>query len=579
VKRETRIVLWYAGLAIASAVIAFPLYANGYHLALGISILYFTVLASAWAMFSGPTRYISLATAAFFGIGAYTAAVTAETLPWPLVLLAAAGLGAVVAAITGLSTLRLSGIYFVIFSFGLAEFIRQLVIWYEVNVHKSVGRYLFSDVTQDILYWQLLGLVALVLSAGWVLGRSRYGLALRAIGADETAARHCGIDATAVKLAAFVLSAVFMCVTGAAMAPRWTYIDPAIAFNPMISFQVVIMALLGGANSLFGPLLGVIPLVLLFEVLTAALPNHFSIVLGAIFVLIVMALPDGVLGLLEAWWRRAGGDRRPAPAFRTPRSLAATLFRRPLKVDIGSDIGPLLAVDAVSKSFGGLRAVEKVSFRVDRGQIIGIIGPNGSGKTTLLNVLSGALKPSSGAIRLAGTVINSLPAHRIARLGLARTFQLVRVMPDLTAAENVAAAALFRVAPMKAGKANETIQKLLALVGLGAARQTPAGELTYIDQKRLELARALALEPRLVLLDEWLAGLNPSELETGIALIAELRDSGLTIIMVEHVMDAIRALCGHCIVMNAGSVIAEGTPEQVLADPRVVTAYLGDSDA
>jgi branched-chain amino acid transport system permease protein len=248
-------------------------------------------------------------------------------------------------------------------------------------------------------------------------------------------------------------------------------------------------------------------------------------------------------------------------------------------VGIGSDTGPLLAVDAVSRSFGGLRAVEKVSFEVDGGQIIGIIGPNGSGKTTLLNVLSGALRPSSGTIRLAGTVINSLPAHRIARLGLARTFQLVRVMPDLTAAENVAAAALFRAAPTQAGEAEETIQKLLALVGLGAARKTPAGELTYIDQKRLELARALALEPRLVLLDEWLAGLNPSELETGIALIAQLRDSGLTIIMVEHVMDAIRALCSHCIVMNAGSVIAEGTPDQVLADPKVVTAYLGDSDA
>jgi branched-chain amino acid transport system permease protein len=152
-------------------------------------------------------------------------------------------------------------------------------------------------------------------------------------------------------------------------------------------------------------------------------------------------------------------------------------------------------------------------------------------------------------------------------------------MPDLTVAENVAASALFRTAPTRAGAADEMIEKLLVLVGLGAARGTPAGELTYIDQKRLELARALALEPRLVLLDEWLAGLNPSELATGIALIAGLRDRGLTIIMVEHVMDAIRALCGHCIVMNAGSVIAEGAPEQVLADPRVVTAYLGDADA
>jgi branched-chain amino acid transport system permease protein len=570
-----------AGLAGAAIVIAFPFYANGYYLALGISILYFTVLATAWAIFSGPTRYISLATAAFFGIGAYTAAATAETLPWPLVLLAAAGLGAVAAAVTGLSTLRLSGIYFVIFSFGLAEFIRQLVIWYEVNVHKSVGRYLFSDVTQDELYWQLLSLAALVLLAAWLLRRSRYGLALRAIGADETAARHSGIDATAIKLAVFVLSAVFMSVTGAVMAPRWTYIDPAIAFNPMISFQVVIMALLGGANALPGPLLGVIPLVLLFEVLTAALPNDFSIVLGAIFVLIVMALPEGVMGILESWWRKAGGGwAAPVPVFRSPRSVVANLFHRPRKaVDTCTDTWQLLAVEGVSKSFGGLRAVDKVSFEVQRGQIIGIIGPNGSGKTTLLNVLSGALAPSSGVIQLGGTVINGLPAHRIARLGLARTFQLVRVMPDLTVAENVAAAALFRAAPTKPGEADETIQKLLVLVGLGAVRETPAGQLTYIDQKRLELARALALEPRLVLLDEWLAGLNPSELATGIALITQLRGRGLTIIMVEHVMDAIRALCGNCIVMNAGSVIAEGAPEQVLADPKVVAAYLGDADA
>ncbi|WP_445215259.1 ABC transporter permease subunit [Bradyrhizobium sp. Pa8] len=549
--------LWCAGLALAAAIIAYPLYANGYYLALGISVLYFTILATAWAMFSGPTRYISLATVAFFGLGAYTAAVLGETMPWPVVLLAAAGVGALTAAITGLSTLRLSGIYFVIFSFGLAELIRQLVIWYEVNIHKSVGRYLFSAVTQDILYWQLLALTALVFLAGWLLGRSRYGLALRAIGADETAASHSGIDATRVKLGVFILSATFMAMTGAIMAPRWTYIDPAIAFNPTISFQVVIMALLGGAGSLFGPVLGVIPLVLLFEVLTATLPNHFSIVLGIIFVFIVMVLPNGVIGLLGAgrWRVPAGGGSTAASA----RTMDA----------------PLLAVDGVSKSFSGLRAVDGVSFTVAQGEIIGIIGPNGSGKTTLLNTLSGALRPSSGTIRLGGTVLNRLRAHQIARLGLARTFQLVRVMPDLTVAENVAAARLFSTS----SGSDVTGSELLDLVGLGAMHEAPAGDLTYIDQKRLELARALALQPRLVLLDEWLAGLNPSELETGIALIAKLRDRGLTIIMVEHVMDAIRALCGHCIVMNAGSVIARGAPDEVLADPKVIAAYLGGDDA
>ncbi|WP_246515397.1 ABC transporter ATP-binding protein [Bradyrhizobium diversitatis] len=236
---------------------------------------------------------------------------------------------------------------------------------------------------------------------------------------------------------------------------------------------------------------------------------------------------------------------------------------------------PLLAVEGVSKSFSGLRAVDGVSFTVAAGEIIGIIGPNGSGKTTLLNTLSGALKPSSGTIRFSGTVLTGLRAYQIARLGLARTFQLVRVMPDLTVAENVAAARLFSTSD----GSDTTGRELLDLVGLGTMHETLARELTYIDQKRLELARALALRPRLVLLDEWLAGLNPSELETGIALIAKLRERGLTIIMVEHVMDAIRALCGHCIVMNAGRVIARGAPDEVLADPKVVAAYLGDDDA
>ena len=558
-RRHGRTLALLGSVLVAACLLVFPMVANGYYLALGISILYFTVLATAWGMFSGPTRYISLATVAFFGIGAYTAAVTGEILAWPAVLLLAAVIGGVVALITGLSTLRLSGIYFVIFSFGLAELIRQLVIWYEVNINKSVGRYLFSAVSQEVLYWQLLGLTGAVLLAGWLLGRSRFGLALRAIGADETAARHSGIDTTTVKLGVFVLSAVFMTVTGAVMAPRWTYIDPAIAFNPMISFQVVIMALLGGAGSLFGPVLGVVPLVLLFEVLTASLPNYFSIVLGAIFILIVFALPRGVIGLIEDRLRkqREGGEAG------IPKNAASAL----------------MSVSGAGKSFGGLRAVDGVSFDLKDGEILGLIGPNGSGKTTLLNLLSGALVPTVGEIRLQGETISGLPAHLIARRGIARTFQLVRVLPSLTVAENVASAALFRAEPASSRETDAAIRDLLQLVGLEKVAQAPAGDLTYIDQKRLELARALALRPKVLLLDEWLAGLNPTELEVGVALIAKLRDSGVTIIMVEHVMDAIRALCSRCVVMNAGRMIAEGTPDEVLADPAVIAAYLGDADA
>ena len=301
------------GAAVLAVLAGVPLVADGYGLSLAINILNYAVLATAWAMFSGPTRYVSLATVAFFGIGAYTVAVLGDALPWPAVLAAAALVGLVVAIVVGLSTLRLAGVYFVIFTFGLTELIRQLVTWYEVNVSNSIGRYVFLDISQEQIYWQLLALGAVLFLATLLLGRSRLGFALRIIGADETVARHCGIDTTRAKVLLFALSAVFMTLSGAIMAPRWTYIDPAIAFNPVMSFQVLIMALLGGVQRLYGPLLGVLPLALLFEYLGANFPNHYSILLGAVFMIIVYLLPNGVVGLAR---RLRKADRTAAPAAR-----------------------------------------------------------------------------------------------------------------------------------------------------------------------------------------------------------------------------------------------------------------------
>ena len=572
-------VAWAAAACAALVALAsFPFWASGYYLALGISLLYLTVLATAWALFSGPTRYISLATAAFFGIGAYTTAVLTDILPWPLVLLAAAAIGILVALIVGLSTLRLSGIYFVIFTFGLAELIRQLVTWYEVNIHGSVGRYIFADTTSEGIYWRLLALAVMALAAGWLIRHSRLGLAVRVIGQDETVARHCGIDTTRAKLVLFAVSAAFMTITGAVMAPRWTYIDPAIAFNPVLSFEVVIMALFGGAATLFGPLLGAVPLVLLFEVLVATFPNYFSIVLGAVFILIVYALPNGVIGLLQA---RVPRLRRAV--LQTGMSTLAEKATR-LVWPRGAERGgagdsPVLQLGNVSKTFGGLLAVDNVSFDLRRGEILGLIGPNGSGKTTALNLISGALRPDIGEISLAGRPIHMLPAHRIAQSGVARTFQLVRVLPASSCLENVIAGLSFHALPPWGAEARLRAHALLSRVGLADKTDMPAGQLTYIDQKRLELARALALSPDLLLLDEWLAGLNPAELQVGISLVKLLREEGSTIVVVEHVMDAIRSLCDRCVVMNAGRKIAEGPPAAVLADHAVIRAYLGDADA
>lgn len=298
--KRSELVFTVAGAAALMFCAALPLFGNGYVLSMAINLLIFISLATAWALFSGPTSYVSLATVAFFGIGVYTAAVLGESMPWSLVLLAAAGAGLVIALPVGLATLRLRGVYFVIFTFGLSELIRQLVTWYETNHSGSVGRYLFLDITQKDIVWQLTALTMGVYLAGWLIKRSRVGLALRMIGDDETAARHCGVHTTFAKLLVFGVSAMLMAVAGAIVAPRWTYIDPTIAFNPVVSFQVLIMALLGGAARLHGPALGVIPLVLLFEFLSANFPNYFSILLGCTFLVIVYLVPRGIVGLVDS---------------------------------------------------------------------------------------------------------------------------------------------------------------------------------------------------------------------------------------------------------------------------------------
>jgi ABC-type branched-subunit amino acid transport system ATPase component len=238
-----------------------------------------------------------------------------------------------------------------------------------------------------------------------------------------------------------------------------------------------------------------------------------------------------------------------------------------------------LSVEEVTKRFGGLTAVDSISFTLSENEVLGLIGPNGSGKTTMMNLISGALKTTSGHIRLYGDDISAEPANEIAIKGVARTFQIVRMLPSLTVLENVQAGGVFGHSRKWGQELADQAHELLRRVGLQVSDETPITALTYIDQKRVELARALASNPKVLLLDEWLAGLNPTELRTGISLIEQLRKEGRTIIIVEHVMDAIRSLCDRCIVMNSGVKIAEGTPQQVLADSEVIRAYLGDIDA
>lgn len=238
----------------------------------------------------------------------------------------------------------------------------------------------------------------------------------------------------------------------------------------------------------------------------------------------------------------------------------------------------LLQVSNLTKRFGGLTAVRDAEFTVQAGEVMGLLGPNGSGKTTMMNLISGNLKPDAGKVVLAGRDITAHRPHLIARGGIARTFQLVRVIGDMSAAENVTAGLAFRADPLWGAQATAEAGRLLERVGLDGRAAILASEMTYVDQKRLELARALALSPRLLLLDEWLAGLNASELDGGVMLIRSLAEDGVTVLMVEHVMSAIRRLCGRCVVMNAGAVIAQGETAAVMSQPAVIAAYLGEED-
>jgi len=292
------------GLAIAACL---PWLLGNYALTIGVTIAMYTVLATSWALFSGPTHYISLATAAFFGVGTYVTGIGIQHLPYWTLLPLAGVIGAVLAALVGLATLRLSGVYFVIFTLGLAEFIRQVITWGQ-NVSGTKGIYVLTSITEAHIYWQLLGLAALVYLLGWAIGRSRLGFALRIIGDDEQVARHSGIHTARAKILLFLVPGSVAAITGAILAPRYVYIEPSLAFAPMLSFQVVIMALLGGTGRLWGPLVGVIPFTFLWEAISITVPNQTTLLLGVSFLIIVYLLPKGFVGLFGAIRRRMGSE-------------------------------------------------------------------------------------------------------------------------------------------------------------------------------------------------------------------------------------------------------------------------------
>jgi branched-chain amino acid transport system permease protein len=293
---------FYLGLVALIFVLlaALPGFLPPYFVVLLTTIFMYIVITVAWAIFSGPTRYISLASAAFFGVGVYTAALLGKALPLPLIILLASLLSFVLALFIGLLTLRLRGMYFIIFTFSITELIRNSLLWWETTMTGTVGRWVVI-VDPKTVYYVLLVIFALALSTAHLVRRSRFGLALRSIGEQEEAAIHVGINAIMVKTFAFAISALFMGAAGAIMATKWKYVDPRIAFDPLLSFMPVLMAIFGGTGQLFGPVFGAAILAYLEEILTTRFPYYYMLLFGSILVVVICFLPHGLVGLVEKW--------------------------------------------------------------------------------------------------------------------------------------------------------------------------------------------------------------------------------------------------------------------------------------
>lgn len=291
-------------ILIFALLVALPLYAPRYTLVQLSDIFMYIVATVSWVLFSGPTRYISLATAAFLGIGVYTSALLGFALPLPAVIAIGGFTAFCLALLVGALTLRLRGIYFAMFTFGLTGLMRDLVLWWEVNISRTVGR-LVKPIDHSTVYYVMLGILVVLLVVSYFLKRSKYGLALQSIGESEEAAAHTGINVTALKVITFAISAFFMGASGAIMATRWTYIDPRIAFNPYYSFMPVLMAIFGGTEQLYGPILGAAVFTYLEEVLITRFPYYYMLLFGAILLVVVLFLPGGFVGLIQE--RRKGG--------------------------------------------------------------------------------------------------------------------------------------------------------------------------------------------------------------------------------------------------------------------------------
>ncbi|MDE5452740.1 ATP-binding cassette domain-containing protein [Bradyrhizobium sp. CSA112] len=559
---------------------------NSYYQLVMTLVPVWAIFGLSWNLLSGYTGLISFGHAAFFGLGAYAVVlgqIHFDLSPWIMIPIAAI-LGGIAGLLIGFPTFRLQGHYF-----ALAMLAYPLAILY---VFEWLG---LQEVTlpikrdNPIAYMQfadhrLYTLLALAMMLATILltraiERSRFGMALLAIKQNEAAAEAAGINTLAWKLRAVTLSGAIAGAVGGFYAVVLLVVTPQSVFGMLVSAQALTVAMFGGVGTVWGPVIGSVILIPLAETLNAEAGSRFPGIQGVIYglaiICVILLAPEGLFWKVRDFLRK----RSASPAAKTssgPDIPAAAVPSAPAPSRSERFPGTgdvVLEVRNLSRSFGGLKAVQDVSFKLRRNEILGIIGPNGAGKTTLFNLLNGFLRPGTGEILLDGREMSGRKPHELCEAGIGRTFQIMRPFLRMSISDNVVVGAYVRA--KTDAEARRLATEAIARVGLSEIADRIAGELTTKELRLMELARALAGQPRILLLDETLAGLGHDEANEVVAVIQRLARDGMTIAIIEHTMQAMVRLVDSFLVLDHGAVIVEGEPEAVTRDSRVIEAYLG----
>lgn len=550
-------------------------------------ICHWMILALSWNILSGYSGYFSFGHGAFFGIGVYTSAGLAANLNWPFLwtLPVAALMAALFGMLLGYIVFRVKSVrgeLFALLTLAVTFIVGTVVL--NTRIDGGPGIYLNAvpvpaigpTPSASIYLMALAGALITLLIAHHVY-TSKLGVGLFAIHDDEDVAEVLGVPTFRYKIMAFGISCALAGLAGGIHALFVSYVTAGEVFTITVPLTVVLMSVLGGTRHWAGPVVGSVVITCLLYFFTAGSnPIFGKAAVGLILVLVILFLPNGILWYFLNRKKSAAVERssKPTPPQVVPHAASdaspAVKPHSPASTHI-----KLLEVHGLSKAFKGVQALSDVTLDVYQGEILGLLGPNGSGKSTFINVVSGHYAASGGAVFLQGRRLDGLPAHQIAQAGIARTYQIPRPFAHLTVLQNVALVAMFGGNSLTQQQATQEAHEWLAFAHLSDKAHALPDALNLHQRKFLELARALAGRPRLVLLDEVLSGLTPSEINEAIELIRKIRDRGATIVFVEHVMRAVMALADRVAVLNHGKLLAIGPAQEVMQNSEVVSAYLG----